>query len=303
MSAKTGDGVGELREELVGLLPEGPAYFARDQRTDLPIEVQIAELVREKALHLTKEEVPHALTAQVDELEERRVSATIFVETESQKQILVGKGGRMVREIGTRARPEIEALLGQPGLPRASREGAAEVAPRRDDARAARHLNPQVATWAEREDISRRFDELDDPWPEFMYHDKACNENWGAMRERFPHLQIVLFDADDGERPIGRGQTMPVRWDGTLEGLPGGVDDATLQAVALADGEADTLSAMVASLDPRRARAGPEPPDHRRDAPRGRRGRPEGADRAGAADAEAALPARADGALRRVAPR
>jgi GTP-binding protein Era len=112
VSAKTGDGVGELRDELVQLLPEGPAYFARDQRTDLPVEVQIAELVREKALHLTKEEVPHALTAQVDELEERRVSATIFVETESQKQILIGKGGRMVREIGTRARPEVEALLG-----------------------------------------------------------------------------------------------------------------------------------------------------------------------------------------------
>jgi GTP-binding protein Era len=112
VSAKTGDGVGELRDELVQLLPDGPAYFARDQRTDLPIEVQIAELVREKALHLTKEEVPHALTAQVDEVEEHRVSATIFVETESQKQILIGKGGRMVREIGTRARPEVEALLG-----------------------------------------------------------------------------------------------------------------------------------------------------------------------------------------------
>ena len=112
-------------------------------------------------------------------------------------------------------------------------------------------MNPQVATWAEREDLSRRFDELDDPWPEFMHHDAVVGANWGAMRERFPHLQIVLFDADDGERPIGRGQTMPVRWDGTLDGLPGGVDDATLQAVALADGEADTLSAMVASLDPR----------------------------------------------------
>jgi GNAT superfamily N-acetyltransferase len=112
-------------------------------------------------------------------------------------------------------------------------------------------LNPRVATWAKREDVSRRFDELDDPWPEFMYHDAVVNANWGAMRERFSHLQIVLFDADDGECPIGRGQTLPVRWDGTLEGLPGGVDDATLQAVALADGEADTLSAMVASLDPR----------------------------------------------------
>src|SRR3954470_16259664 len=107
VSAKTGDGVGELREELVGLLPEGPAYFARDQRTDLPLEVQIAELVREKALHLTKEEVPHALTAQVDELEERRVSATIFVETESQKQILSARAGgwcaRSGRPLGRRS--------------------------------------------------------------------------------------------------------------------------------------------------------------------------------------------------------
>ena len=114
VSAKTGDGVGELRDELVGLLPEGPAYFPPDQRTNLPLEVQIAELVREKALHLTKEEVPHALTAEVDEIEDRRIAATIFVETESQKQILIGKGGRMVREIGTRARPEVEALVGHP---------------------------------------------------------------------------------------------------------------------------------------------------------------------------------------------
>jgi GTP-binding protein Era len=112
VSAKTGDGVADLRSDLVELLPEGPAYFPPDQRTNLPLEVQIAELVREKALHLTKEEVPHALTAQVDELDERRVAVTLFVETESQKQILVGKGGRMVREIGTRARPEVEALLG-----------------------------------------------------------------------------------------------------------------------------------------------------------------------------------------------
>jgi GTPase len=113
VSAKTGDGIGELRDELVALLPEGPAYFPPDQRTNLPLEVQIAELVREKALHLTKEEVPHALTVEVDELEDRRIAATIFVETDSQKQILVGKGGRMVREIGTRARPEVEALVGQ----------------------------------------------------------------------------------------------------------------------------------------------------------------------------------------------
>ena len=70
--------------------------------------------MREKALHLTREEVPHALTVEVEELAEKVARATIFVETESQKQIVVGKGGAMVREIGTRARPEVEALLGHP---------------------------------------------------------------------------------------------------------------------------------------------------------------------------------------------
>jgi GTPase len=113
VSAKTGDGIAELREELVGLLPEGPLYFPPDQRTDLSVETQIAELVREQALRLTKEEIPHAVSVEVDEIEDKVVRASIFVETESQKQILVGKGGSMVRQIGTRARPEIEQLLGR----------------------------------------------------------------------------------------------------------------------------------------------------------------------------------------------
>jgi len=113
VSAKTGDGVDELREELVGLLPEGPAYFPREARTDLPLDVQIAELIREKALHLTREEVPHAITAEVEELGDKAVHAVLYVETESQKQILVGRGGSMVKKIGTRARPEIEAVLGR----------------------------------------------------------------------------------------------------------------------------------------------------------------------------------------------
>ena len=112
VSAKTGDGVDELRSELVELLPEGPQYFPAEQRTDLSEEEQIAELVREKAIQLTKEEVPHAISAEVEEIDDKVVRATLFVETESQKQILIGKGGAMVREIGTRARPEIEALLG-----------------------------------------------------------------------------------------------------------------------------------------------------------------------------------------------
>ncbi len=114
VSAKTGDGIGALRDELVALLPEGPLYFPQEQRTDLSVDVQIAELVREKALALTREEVPHAITVEVEELTEKVVRAHVLVETDSQKQILVGKGGAMVREIGTRARPEIEALLGHP---------------------------------------------------------------------------------------------------------------------------------------------------------------------------------------------
>ena len=112
VSAKTGDGIGELREELVGLLPEGPVHFALDQRTDLTAEEQIAELVREKALHLTRDEVPHAVTVEVEEITDKVVRANVLVETESQKQILVGKRGAVIREIGTRARPEIEQLLG-----------------------------------------------------------------------------------------------------------------------------------------------------------------------------------------------
>jgi GTPase len=113
VSAKTGDGVGELREELVALLPEGPAYFPPEQRTDLTAEEQIAELIREKALQLTRDEVPHAVTVEVEEIEDRVVRANVLVETDSQKQILVGRGGAMIKQIGTRARPEIEHLLGR----------------------------------------------------------------------------------------------------------------------------------------------------------------------------------------------
>ena len=113
VSAKTGDGIGELRDELLGLLPEGPLYFPAEQRTDLSVAEQISELVREKALALTRDEVPHSISVEVEELGETFVRANVLVETDSQKQILVGKNGAMVKEIGTRARPEIEALLGQ----------------------------------------------------------------------------------------------------------------------------------------------------------------------------------------------
>ena len=112
VSAKTKEGVGELRGDLVSLLSEGPAYFPTGQATDLALEERIAEVIREKALQLTREEVPHAITVEVEELEEARVRAFIYVETESQKGIVVGKKGAMVREIGTRARPEVEAFVG-----------------------------------------------------------------------------------------------------------------------------------------------------------------------------------------------
>jgi GTP-binding protein Era len=114
VSALTGDGVAELRAELVELLPEGRPYYPREQRSDVPPEVQISELVREKALQLTREEVPHAISVELQELTDSVVRATLFVETESQKQIVVGKGGATIKQIGTRARPEIELLLGHP---------------------------------------------------------------------------------------------------------------------------------------------------------------------------------------------
>ncbi|HEY7561315.1 MAG TPA: GTPase Era [Gaiellaceae bacterium] len=115
ISALTGDGLDPLRDELAGLLPEGPRYFRAGEHTDLPLAVRIAELVREKALELTREEVPHAISVEIDELDAKkgRVRALVWVETESQKRIVVGKGGSMIKEIGTRARPEVELLLGR----------------------------------------------------------------------------------------------------------------------------------------------------------------------------------------------
>jgi GTP-binding protein Era len=112
VSAKTGEGIDELRGDLLELLPQGPLYFPAETDTDLPLEARIAELVREQALRVTREEVPHALTAEVVEVDEKRVHVRLYTETESQKQILIGKGGSIVREIGRSARPAIEQLLG-----------------------------------------------------------------------------------------------------------------------------------------------------------------------------------------------
>jgi GTP-binding protein Era len=114
VSAVTKDGIDELRGDLVHLLPEGPLYFPVDSSTDETVMNRVAEVIREKALHLTRDEVPHAVTVVVEEMDEKAVRAVLLVETESQKGILVGKKGAMVREIGSRARPEVEHLVGHP---------------------------------------------------------------------------------------------------------------------------------------------------------------------------------------------
>ena len=132
VSAKTKDGIDELRDDLIHLLPEGQPFFERESATDQTSEQRIVELIREKALQLTREEVPHSISVEVDELDHKLLRAFVLVETESQKQILVGKRGSVIREIGTLARPEIEKLLGR----RIFLELKVKVRPRwrRDDA-------------------------------------------------------------------------------------------------------------------------------------------------------------------------
>jgi GTPase len=117
VSALKGSGVDVVRDALVSLLPEGPFYFPEEQHSDQPLEVALAELVREQALKRTRDEVPHSIEVQVEDLERREdgltvVRAVLWAETESQKAILIGRAGRMVRDIGVGARKEIERELG-----------------------------------------------------------------------------------------------------------------------------------------------------------------------------------------------
>jgi GTPase len=114
VSALTDDGIDELRADLISLLPEGPMYYPPETDTDMPLEARIAELVREQALKLVKEELPHAITAEVVEIDEKLVHVRVYTETESQKQILIGKGGSVVRAIGRGVRPFVEQLVGHP---------------------------------------------------------------------------------------------------------------------------------------------------------------------------------------------
>jgi GTP-binding protein Era len=118
VSARTGKNLGELVAVLEEALTEGPAFFPAGQVTDQPLEFRIAEVVREKALAATREEVPHSIAVQVEELEREegrdlvRIHALILVERDSQKGIVIGKGGQMLKRIGSVARKELEEVLG-----------------------------------------------------------------------------------------------------------------------------------------------------------------------------------------------
>lgn len=119
-SALQGVGLEELLDAVVRRLPEGPPYFAPDDLTDQPVQALVREIVREKAIELTREEVPHAVAVELEEFRKdpdrdvTYIRATLHVERPSQKKILVGAGGRVIREIGRRARPEVEAWVGGP---------------------------------------------------------------------------------------------------------------------------------------------------------------------------------------------
>ncbi|MGJ5711835.1 GTPase Era [Staphylococcus auricularis] len=117
MSALEGHNVDHFIEVLKSYLPEGPQYYPEDQVSDHPEQFVVSELIREKILHLTSEEIPHAIGVNVDRMIKKeedhvRIEATIFVERDSQKGIVIGKGGKKLKEVGKRARHDIEHLLG-----------------------------------------------------------------------------------------------------------------------------------------------------------------------------------------------
>ncbi len=107
ISAKTGDGVDALLEGIARRLPEGPPLYPTDQVSDLPEAIWIAELVREQLLEVTRQELPHSIHTRVTEWEDNRIRCEILVERESQKPMVIGKGGRVLKEVGTRAREQL----------------------------------------------------------------------------------------------------------------------------------------------------------------------------------------------------
>ena len=117
LSARKSEGLDVLLEKVIRFLPEGPHYFPEDQVTDQPVRFMVAEIIREQVLVETSEEVPYATTVVIEEFEEKprvtRIAAAIFCERDGQKGILVGKGGQMLKKIGTAARLQIEKMLGK----------------------------------------------------------------------------------------------------------------------------------------------------------------------------------------------
>jgi GTP-binding protein Era len=117
LSARKSEGLDVLLEKVIRFLPEGPHYFPEDQVTDQPVRFMVAEIIREQVLVDTSEEVPYATTVVIEEFEEKprvtRIAAAIFCERDGQKGILVGKGGQMLKKIGTAARLQIEKMLGK----------------------------------------------------------------------------------------------------------------------------------------------------------------------------------------------
>lgn len=118
ISATEGNNFEHLMEILVGQMPEGPQFYPEDQLTDHPEYFIVSELIREKVLELTRDEVPHSVAVvtesmKKDETEKLHIRATIIVERDSQKGIIIGKGGKMLKVIGTKARLDIEHLLGE----------------------------------------------------------------------------------------------------------------------------------------------------------------------------------------------
>ncbi|MHB1340427.1 MAG: GTPase Era [Coriobacteriia bacterium] len=116
-SARKGFNIDGVIESVKRLLPDGPRYFPRDMPTDQSVEVMLAEFIRERILHLTHDEVPHAIGVAIEDMiresdDLTHIEAVIFVERESQKGIIVGKGGEMIKKIGTDARVDLERLLG-----------------------------------------------------------------------------------------------------------------------------------------------------------------------------------------------
>lgn len=107
VSAFTGRGVGALVDHLTGLMPEGPQWYPADQVTDVPEPLWVAELVREQLLHVTRDEVPHSVATRVSEWEWPRIRVEILVERDSQKGIVIGRGGQVLKDVGTRVRRQL----------------------------------------------------------------------------------------------------------------------------------------------------------------------------------------------------